>query len=81
MELSNSNVVLEEKIFWQQPYKVDELMQNSLNIKIDGQEFCDQAFGLRRNLMIARNKFLAQLGGGEVKDFKPDPRSKKFSGF
>ena len=56
-------------------------MQDFLNRKIDGQEFCDQVFGLRRNLMIASNKFLVQLGAGEVKDFQPDPRSKKLSGF
>jgi hypothetical protein len=56
-------------------------MQDFLNRKIDGQEFCDRVFGLGRNLMIARDKFLVQLGAGEVKDFQPDPRSKKFSGF
>jgi hypothetical protein len=56
-------------------------MQDFLNRKIDGQEFCDRVFGLRRNLMIARDKFLVQLGAGEVKDFQPDPRSKKLSGF
>jgi hypothetical protein len=27
------------------------------------------------NLMIARDQFLVQLGAGEVKDFRPDPRS------
>jgi hypothetical protein len=56
-------------------------MQDFLNRKIDGQEFCDRVFGLRRNLMIARDKFLVQLGAGEVKDFQPDPRSKNLSGF
>jgi hypothetical protein len=81
LELSSYNIAVEEKIFWQHRYKVDELMQDFLNRKINGQEFCDQVFGLRRNLMIARNKFLIQLGAGEVKDFQPDPRSKKLSGF
>ena len=56
-------------------------MQDFLNRKIDGQKFCDRVFGLRRNLMIASEKFLIQLGAGEVKDFQPDPRSKKLSGF
>lgn len=81
LELSSYNVAVEEKIFWQQRYKVDELMQDFLNRKIDGQEFCDRVFGLRHNLMIAHHQFLVQLGGGEVKDFQPDLRSKKLSGF
>lgn len=81
LELSSYNAAVEKNIFWQQRYKVAELMQDFLNRKIDGQEFCDRVFGLRRNLMIARDKFLIQLGAGEVKDFQPDPRSKKLSGF
>ena len=81
LELSSYNVAVEENIFWQQRYKVAELMQDFLNRKIDGQKFCDRVFGLRRNLMIASEKFLIQLGAGEVKDFQPDPRSKKLSGF
>ena len=81
LELSSYNLAVEENIFWQQRYKVAELMQDFLNRKIDGQKFCDRVFGLRRNLMIASEKFLIQLGAGEVKDFQPDPRSKKLSGF
>lgn len=81
MELFSYNVGVEEKIFWKQRYKVDKLMHDFLNRKIDGQELCDRVFGLRRNLMIARYQFLIQLGAGEVKDFQPDPRSKKLSGF
>lgn len=56
-------------------------MQVFLNRKIYGQEFCDRVFGLRRNLLVARDQFLVQLGAGEVNDFQPDPRSKKLSGF
>lgn len=81
LELSSYNAAVEENIFWQQRYKVAELMQDFLNRKIDGQKFCVRVFGLRRNLMIASDKFLIQLGAGEVKDFQPDPRSKKLSGF
>ena len=81
LELSSYNIAVEENMFWQQRYEVAELMQDFLNRKIDGQEFCDRVFGLRRNLMIATDKFLIQLGAGEVKDFQPDPRSKKLSGF
>lgn len=81
LELSSYNIAVEEEIFWQQRYKVDELMQDFVNRKIDGEEFCGRVFGLRRNLMIACDQFLVQLGTGEVKDFQPDPRSKKLSGF
>jgi hypothetical protein len=81
LELSSYNVAVEEKIFWQQRYKVDEFMQDFLNRKIDGREFCGRVFGLRRNLMISTDQFLVQLGAGEVKDFQPDPKSKKLSGF
>lgn len=56
-------------------------MQDFLNRKIDGQEFCERVFGLRRNLMIACDQFLVQLGAGEVTNFQPDPKSKKLSGF
>jgi hypothetical protein len=81
MELSSYNVAVEKRIFWQQPYKVDELMQDFLNRKINDQRFCDLVFGFRHNLMIARDKFLGQLGAREVRDFQPDPRSKKLSDF
>jgi len=81
LELSNYNAAVEQHIFWEQRYKVDELMQDFLNRKIDGQESCDRIFGLRRNLMIAYDQFLIQLSAGEVTDFQPDPRSKKLRGF
>jgi hypothetical protein len=83
LELSHYNVAVEQHIFWQQRDKVAELMQDFLNRKIDGQEFSSKVFGLRRNLMIASDQFLVQLGAGEVKDFQQDPRSKKpsVSGF
>lgn len=81
LELSSYNAAVERNIFWQERYKVAELMQDFLNRKIEGQKFCDRIFGLRRNLMIGSDKFLIQLGAGEVKDFQPDPRSEKLSGF
>ena len=81
LELSHYDVVVEQYIFWQHRYKVYELMQDFLDRKIHGQEFSSRVFGLRRNLMIACDQFLVQLGAGEVKDFQPDPRSKKLSGF
>ena len=81
MELSSYNLAVEENIFWQQRYKVAELMQDFLSRKINSQEFYGRVFGLQRNLTIASDNFLIQLGAGEVKDFQPDPRSKKLSGF
>ena len=48
---------------------------------MNGQEFYSKVFGLQRNLIIAYDSFLVQLGTGEVKDFQPDPRSKKLSSF
>ena len=80
-ELSDYKAAVEQHIFWQQPYKVYELMQDFLNRKIHGQEFSSRVFGLRRNLINASNQFLVQLGEGEVKNFQPDPRSKNLSGF
>lgn len=81
LELSSYNIDVEENLFWEQRYKVAELMEDFLNKKIDGEEFCGRVFKLRRNLMIACDKFLVQLGAGEVKDFEPDLRSKRLSGF
>lgn len=81
MELSSYNLAVEENIFWQQRYKVAELMQDFLSRKINSQEFCGRVFRLQRNLIIASDNFLIQLGAGKVKDFQLDPRSKKLSGF
>ena len=81
LELSHYNAAVEQHIFWEQRYEVYELMEDFLNRKINGQEFCDRVFGLRRNLMIACDQFLVQLVGVGVKDFQPDPRSKNLSGF
>ena len=53
LELANCNSALADHLFWEQRFKVDELMQDFLNRKIDGQEFCGRVFGLRRNLINA----------------------------
>lgn len=81
MELSSYNVVVEEKIFWQYRYQVASFMKDFLNRKIDGDELCDLVFGLRRKLINACDKFILELESGKVKDFQPDPRAKKLSGF
>jgi hypothetical protein len=80
-ELSEYNIALEEHIFWQYRYQVASLMENFLNRKINGEKFCDRVFGFRRELMNRYDKFLLELSSGKVKDFQPDERSKKLSGF
>jgi hypothetical protein len=56
-------------------------MEDFLNRKIDGEELCGRVYGLRRKLINACEKFKLELGSGKVKDFQPDVRSKKLSGF
>ena len=56
-------------------------MEDFLNRKIDGEEFCDGVSGLRRKLIDSCKKFKLELGSEKLKDFQPDVRSKKFSGF
>jgi hypothetical protein len=56
-------------------------MEDFLNRKIDGEEFCDGVYGLRRKLIDSCNKFNIDLGSGRLKDLHLDLRSKKFGGF
>jgi len=42
---------------------------------------CGEVYGLRRKLINACEKFKLELGSEKVKDFQPDVRSKKLSGF
>ena len=56
-------------------------MEDFLNRKIDGEEFCGRVYGLRRELRNACEKFKLDLSSGKIKDFQPDERSKKLSGF
>ena len=80
-ELSKYNTVVAEQIFWQDRYQVTLLMEDFLNRKIDGEELCGRVYGLRRKLINGCEKFKLELGSGKVKDFQPDGRSKKLSGF
>jgi len=81
LELSNYNVAVQHHLFWEQRFKVSKLMQDFLHRKIDGEEFSSSVFGLRRNLRIAYDQFILELSAEKVKDFQPDPRTKKLSGF
>ena len=82
-ELSEYNIAVEEHIFWQDRYQVALLMEDFLNKKIDGELFCDQVYGLRRKLINTCEKFKLELisSSEKIKDFQPDGRSKKLSGF
>jgi hypothetical protein len=65
----------------QQRYKVDELMQDFLNRKINPEELCDRVFGLRNFLIFKTETFFNKLITGEVNNFEPNLNSKKLSGF
>jgi hypothetical protein len=56
-------------------------MENLLNKKIDGQEFADQVFRFRNNLIVMCDEFLFQLSRRKIKDFEPNPKSEIFTGF
>ena len=58
-------------------------MKNFLNKKIDGKSFCDQVYGFRRKLINTCEKFNLELisSSEKIKDFQPDGRLKKLSGF
>ena len=82
-KLSEYNIAVEEHFFWQDRDQVALLMKNFLNKKIDGKLFCDQVYGLRRRLIYTCEKFNLELisSSEKIKDFQPDGRSKKLSGF
>ena len=82
-ELSEYKIAVEEHIFWQYRYQVASLMENFLNRKINGEEFCDGVYGLRRTLINTCEKFKLELTSGseKIKAFQPDERSKKLNGF
>lgn len=82
-ELSEYNIAVEEHIFWQDRDQVTLLMEDFLNKKIDVKLFCDQVYGLRRKLINTCEKFKLELisSSEKIKDFQPDERSKKLSGF
>ena len=82
-ELSEYNIAVEQHIFWQDRYQIALLMEDFLNQKIDGELFCDQVYGFRRKLINTCEKFKLELISSpeKIKDFQPDGRSKKLSGF
>ena len=81
LELLSYDIVVHETIVLQQRSKIQKLMQDFLDKKIDGEDFCSNVFGLRRTCMIAGDQFLVQLAAGEVENFQPDSRVSQCSGF
>ena len=82
-ELSEYQIAVEKHIFWEDRYQVLSLLEDFLNNKIDGEEFCDRVYGLRHKLRRTSEKFKLELisNSETMKNFKPDERSEKLSGF
>jgi len=83
LELNRYNAGVENHIFWGNRYQVASLMENFLNKKIDGEEFCDAVQGLRHKLINTCDKFLLELisSSEKIKNFQPDERSEKLRRF
>jgi hypothetical protein len=83
LELSKYNTIVAEYIFWQDRDQVALLMEDFLNKKIYGEEFCGQIYGLRRKLINTCEKFKLELisSSEKIQDFQPDGKAKKLSGF
>ena len=82
-ELSEYNITVEEHIFWQDRYQIVLVMEDFLNRKINGELLCEQVYGLRRKLINTCKQFKLELisSSEKIKNFQPDERSKKLSGF
>ena len=80
-ELNKYNAAVSEHIFWEDRFQVDSLIQAFLNKEINGEEFHDNVFELRRNHLAKCKKFLSQLVSKEIKNFFPNKESYKLKGF
>lgn len=56
-------------------------MEDFLSKKIDGHEFHDKVFGLRRKHSQQSKRFLLKLVSKEIKSFCPNKSAHKFEGF
>ena len=81
LELSKYNAAVDQHIFWKDRFEVASLIQAFLNKEMDGEEFHDSVFGLRRNHIAKCEKFLSKLVSEELKDFFPNKESYKLKGF
>ena len=81
LELTKYSTAVEQHIFWEDRFEVASLIQDFLNKKMNGEEFHDSVFGLRRKLIAKCDKFLSKLVSEKVKDFYPNKKSNKLKGF
>jgi hypothetical protein len=83
LELSKYDGAVAQHIFWEDRFEVASLIQAFLNKEMDGEEFHDSVFGLRRKQIAKCDKFLSELAleKEELKDFFPNKESYKLKGF
>ena len=81
LELSKYSAAVSQHIFWENRFEVASVIQAFLSKEMDGQEFHDSVFGLRRKHLAKCNKFLSKLVSEEIKDFSPTKESYKSKGF
>lgn len=72
LELAEYDAIVEEHILWQDRHKIALVMENFLNKKIDGEDFCDHVYGLRRTLRNACEEFNLKLisSSETIQDFQ-----------
>ena len=61
LELAEYDAIVEEHILWQDRHKIALVMENFLNKKIDGEDFCGHIYRLRRKLRNACEEFNLKL--------------------
>lgn len=81
LELSKYDVAVENHLFWEDRFEVASLIQAFLNKEMDGQEFHDSVFGLRRKHLAKCDTFLSKLVSEEIKDFSPSKDAYRLQGF
>ena len=81
LELCKYSAIVEAHILWLKRFEVISVMQQFLNKEITAFEFHDRVFGLRRTHQIDSKNLISKLASEEIKDFVPNPDSKKIDGF
>ena len=81
LELAEYGAAVELHFLWQERDQFVLLMKDFLNKNIDGDLFCGQVSGLRRELINRCEKFNLELisNSEKIKDFQPDERSENLS--
>lgn len=81
LELDKYEIAVEDHLFWEDRFEVASLIQAFLNKEMDGQEFHDSVFGLRRKQLAKYDTFKSKLVSGELKDFSPNKDAFGLGGF